>query len=192
MYFALTGKAPFEGGDVINKIYKQRLEDPEPVETVAPGVPAAFGAVVRKLMSKNPGERHQSCAELRSDLVRWTDPARVRAILGAEAEAVRSFHPPAPQLEEDDLRLWEDEEDRATDGISIRDLGTPEPSLAPRHARPLPPLRAVFRPAHSRESGALPTRTSTDDDSKWLIHFAIIAAAAGLLAILFLTIFYHS
>jgi len=29
------------------------------------------------------------------------------------------------------------------------------------------------------------------DDSRWLIHFAIIAAAAGLLAILFLMIFYR-
>jgi serine/threonine-protein kinase len=191
MYFALTGKAPFEGGDVINKIYKQRLEDPEPVETVAPGVPAAFGAVVRKLMSKNPAERHQNCAELRSDLARWTDPARVRAILGAEAEAVRSFHPPAPQLDEDELRLWDDGEDRGSDGISIRELGTPEPSLAPRHARPLPPLRAVLRPTPTRDTDDSHRRTTRSDESRWLIHFAIIAAAAGLLAIVFLTIFYH-
>ncbi len=191
MYFALTGKAPFEGGDVINKIFKQRMEDPEPVETVARGVPAAFGAVVRKLMSKNPAERHQSCAELRSDLARWTDPDRVRAILGAEAEAVRTFHPPAPLLDEDDLRLWEDEEDGAPDGVSLRELGTPEPSLAPRHARPLPPATAVLRSTPNRQTPTTPIRSTRHDDSRWLIHFAIIAAAAGLLAILFLTIFYH-
>jgi serine/threonine protein kinase len=190
MYFALTGRAPFEGGDMINKIFKQRMEDPEPVETVARGVPAAFGAIVRKLMSKNPAERHQSVAELRADLARWTDPARVRAILGAEAEAVRSFHPPAPQLEEQDLRLWDDE-DRSGDGVSLRELGTPEPSLAPRHAPALPPLRAVFRASPSRETSSTPLPKRSGDDSRWLIHFAIIAAAAGLLAILFLTIFYR-
>ncbi len=176
---------------MINKIFKQRMEDPEPVETVARGVPAAFGAVIRKLMSKNPAERHQNAAELRSDLNRWTDPARVHAILGAEAEAVRSFHPPAPQLDENDLRLWDDEEDRSSDGVSLRNLGTPEPSLAPRHAPALPPLRAVFRAAPSRESTPAPVRPTSRDDSQWLIHFAIIAAAVGLLAILFLTIFFH-
>jgi serine/threonine-protein kinase len=191
MYFALSGSAPFEGGDVINKIFKQRLEDPTPLESVARGVPAAFAAVVRKLMSKNPAERHQSCAELRADLARWTDPARVRAILGAEAEAVRSFHPPAPQLEENELRVWDDDEDRPSDGISLRDLGTPEPSVAPRHARPLPPLTAVFRPGLDRETEPTPLRRASHDESQWLIHFAVIAAVAGLLAIAFLTIFYR-
>jgi eukaryotic-like serine/threonine-protein kinase len=191
MYFALTGRAPFEGGDVINKIYKQRLEDPEPLESVARGVPAAFAAVVRKLMSKNPAERHQRCAELRADLARWTDPARVQAILGAEAEAVRSFHPPAPQLEEDELRRWDDDEDRQSDGISLRDLGTAEPSLAPRHARPLPPLKAVVRPTPGQDAESSPFERLGHDDSQWLIHFAIIAAVAGLLAIVFLAIFFR-
>ncbi len=65
IYFALAGSPPFEGGDVINKIYKQRMEDPPPLESRAHGVPAAFAAVVRKLMSKNPDERYQSAAELR-------------------------------------------------------------------------------------------------------------------------------
>ncbi len=57
LYFALSGGAPFEGGDMINKIYKQRMEDPPPLEGRARGVPAAFAAVVRKLMSKNPDEQ---------------------------------------------------------------------------------------------------------------------------------------
>ena len=95
----------------------------------------------------------QSCA---ADLARWTDPARVRAILGAEAEAVRSFHPPAQELDEDELRLWDDEEDGAADGVSLRQLGTPEPSLAPRHSRPLPPLTALVRSAPSREAPVEP------------------------------------
>ena len=37
LYFALAGQAPFEGGDMINKIFRQRLEDPEPLENVAAG-----------------------------------------------------------------------------------------------------------------------------------------------------------
>ena len=78
LYFALAGRPPFEGGDVVNKIFKQRMEDPEPLERVARGVPAAFGAIVRKLMAKEPDDRYQSCQELSVDLARWTDPASPR------------------------------------------------------------------------------------------------------------------
>ena len=37
LYFALAGSPPFEGGDMINKIYKQRMEDPPPLEKQARG-----------------------------------------------------------------------------------------------------------------------------------------------------------
>ena len=94
LYFAVSGRPPFEGGDMINKIFKQRMEDPPPLESVARGVPAAFAAIVRKLMNKKPAERYQDGAELRADLARWTDPRRVHTILGAEADAARSFRPP--------------------------------------------------------------------------------------------------
>ena len=60
LYFVLAGDPPFGGGDAINKIFKQRMEDPEPIERVARGVPAAFGAIIRKLMAKNPAERYTS------------------------------------------------------------------------------------------------------------------------------------
>jgi eukaryotic-like serine/threonine-protein kinase len=189
LYFALAGSAPFEGGDMINKIFKQRMEDPPPLEGVARGVPAAFAAIVRKLMSKKPDERYQTCAELRADLVRWTDPARVHAILGAEADAARSFHPPPPELGEDDLRLLASDDPASRDSVSLRDLGAAEPSNAPRHQQPLPPLTAVLRPGPSRESYAGIPRRSAHHDASWLVQFGIIAAVVGFLAILFIAIF---
>jgi eukaryotic-like serine/threonine-protein kinase len=188
LYFALAGHPPFEGGDIINKIFKQRMEDPPPLETVARGVPAAFAAVVRKLMSKKPEERYQSAAELKADLVRWTDPARVHAILGAEADAAQSFRPPPPELAEEDLRLLAVEESVSRDGISLRDLGVAEPSHAPRYQQPLPPLTAVVRPGSSRELPGGVGRGASQD-ANWLVQFGIIAAILGLLAILFIAIF---
>ena len=32
-FISAAGGAPFEGGDMINKIYKQRMEDPPPLES---------------------------------------------------------------------------------------------------------------------------------------------------------------
>jgi eukaryotic-like serine/threonine-protein kinase len=191
LYFALTGIAPFEGGDMINKIFKQRMEDPEPLEKRARGVPAAFATIVRKLMSKEPAERYQDCAELRVDLTRWTDPARVRAILGAEADAARSFHPPPPVFDEEDLRLLGNEITSHPDRFSLRDLGEAEPSTAPRHQHPLPPLPVKIRPTTVPDAETPGLAPSDNSDVRWLIHFAIIALVAGLVAILFITVFYR-
>jgi serine/threonine-protein kinase len=191
LYFALAARAPFEGGDMINKIFKQRMEDPPPLEQVARGVPSAFAAVVRKLMSKRPEERYQRCAELKADLARWTDPGRVHAILGAEADAARSFRPPPPELGEEDLRLLDGDDLASRDGLSLRDLGSAEPSFAPRHQAPMPPLPAVFRSRDSRESAPTTPARYDNTDTRWLVQFGIIVAIAGLVAILFITIFFR-
>jgi eukaryotic-like serine/threonine-protein kinase len=191
LYFALAGKAPFDGGDMINKIYRQRMDDPEPIEKRARGVPAAFGAIVRKLMNKEPRERYQDCAELRVDLVRWTDPARVHAILGAEADAARSFHPPPPPIDEEDLRLLGNELSSHPDGLSLRDLGAAEPSNAPRHQAPPPPLPVKIRQPAIAEPDYPHHPSSDDNDLRWLVHFAVIVVVAGIVAVVFITIFYR-
>jgi serine/threonine-protein kinase len=191
LYFAMAGRAPFEGGDMINKIFKQRMEDPEPLETVGQGVPSAFAAIVRKLMSKKPEERYQTCTELRADLARWADPARVRAILGAEAEAARSFRPPPPVLDEEDLRLLDGEDSVGPDDVSLRRLGGAEPSAAPRHQQPLPPLPAVVRSATPRDSRSSTSSRPRSDESSWLFQFALIAIAVGLVAIVIIAVLYR-
>ncbi|WP_165245989.1 serine/threonine-protein kinase [Paludisphaera soli] len=184
LYFALAGDPPFEGGDAINKIFKQRMEDPEPIERVAKGVPAAFAAIIRKLMAKDPADRYQNCAELRVDLERWTDPLRVRSLLGSAAETAQAFHPPPPVLEEDDLRLLAP--DTSPSVISIRDLGEAEPSPAPRHRKAPLPIAARVRPA--------PTDAARGDgeDNRWLIHFSLVVLAVGLIAVLAIALFLHS
>lgn len=191
LYFTLAGRPPFEGGDVVNKIYKQRMEDPEPLEQIARGVPAAFAAIVRKLMAKEPDERYQNAAELRADLARWTDPARLRAILGAEAEAARAFKPPPPELDDDDLRLLDDESVSAIGVMSLRDLGDAEPANAPMHKPPPPPRPAVYVPAGNRvpeHEGSLPPRSAGEDEDRWLVHFIIVVCLLGALAILLIAL----
>lgn len=184
---------------MINKIFKQRMEDPPPLESLARGVPSAFAAIVRKLMNKKPEERYQDCTELRTDLARWTDPHRVLAILGAEAEAARSFRPPPPELDEEDLRLFDHDDSNIRDAVALRTLGDPEPSAAPRHRLPPPPAAAVVRPAPAHDGKAprrsapplAPPRSSTDD-STWLFQFSLIAIAAGVIAVVVIALVFRS
>jgi serine/threonine protein kinase len=191
LYFTLAGRPPFEGGDVVNKIFKQRMEDPEPLEQVARGVPAAFAAIVRKLMAKDPADRYQSCEELRADLTRWTNPDRVRAILGAEAEAARAFRPPAPELDDDDLRPRSHEIGLPLASFSLRDLGSAEPAAAPMNKAAPEAVRAVVVPPPpiiKRRRYSLFSRYFPSSDDRWLVHFIAIAIFIGLLAILAITL----
>ena len=180
IYFALAGHPPFEGGDVVNKIFKQRMDDPEPLERVARGVPSAFAAIVRKLMNKAPADRYQTAGELRLDLIRWADPAVVHSILGAEAEAARAFRPPPPEVDDDDLRVL-DLADGSGSGASLRDFGASEAATAPMH-RPPPPARpAVVKPL------PLPRRppdSNLQDETRWLILFVVGTIAFGLLVVM--------
>ncbi len=177
----------------MSKIFKQRMEDPEPLERVARGVPAAFAAIVRKLMAKNPDDRYSTCAELRADLARWTDPEKVRAILGSEADAARAYRPPAPEIDDEDLKLLSDD-DRP--GFSLRDLGAAEPTAAP-YQRPAPvPMAAVVVPSKERRNSVPDLDEENEEtvalapanDSRWLIQFIAVAVVLGLLAILAITL----
>ncbi|MBY0521857.1 MAG: protein kinase [Gemmataceae bacterium] len=63
-YFLLTGKVPFAGSTLTEKLIKHQMDEPAAVEQVRPEVSPALAAVVRKLMAKQPADRFQTPAEL--------------------------------------------------------------------------------------------------------------------------------
>jgi WD40 repeat protein/serine/threonine protein kinase len=64
LYFLLTGKPPFPGGSLSEKLLKHQLREPQLVEEVRPEVPPGVAQLVRKLMAKRPEQRYQTPAEL--------------------------------------------------------------------------------------------------------------------------------
>ena len=195
LYFTLSGRPPFEGGDVVNKIYKQRMEEPPPLEKITRGVPAAFAAIVRKLMAKDPNDRYQTGQELQADLARWTDPKVVRSILGAEAEAGHAFRLPPPVLEEEDLRLVPDDDGPiGSSGSTLRELGDAEPGTAPARILPPPPKPAVIvQPPlpGSTTAGRSRAGDSWSDEKPWLMPFIVVVCLIGALAIVLISALIH-
>src|SRR6185312_10373017 len=109
--------------------------------------------------------------------------------LGNAAEAARAFRLPIAELEDEDLRLLDDE-DSSGPIVSLRDLGNAEPTVAPMHKRPRPAVPAlVLLPGEDGESSGLPPRRGGTEDTRWLIHFVAIAIVLGLLAVLVITLF---
>jgi CheY-like chemotaxis protein len=64
VYYLLTGQVPFPGGEAMEKMLKHHLDEPVPVEKLRPEVPAALGAIVRRLMAKNPTQRFRQACEV--------------------------------------------------------------------------------------------------------------------------------
>jgi WD40 repeat protein/serine/threonine protein kinase len=75
LYFLLTGRVPFPGGTLGQKIGRHLSQEPEPVERLRPDVPPWLALVLRRLMAKRPEHRFQTPAELADELA--SGPAAV-------------------------------------------------------------------------------------------------------------------
>lgn len=113
LYELLTGDPPFTGDSPVAVAYQHVREDPTPPSAHNPSISRQMDAVVLKSMSKNPANRYQSAAEMRTDLVRVLSGQRPNApmvmtadertsILGGAhpTEAIPGRHRPG-QLEDD-------------------------------------------------------------------------------------------
>ncbi len=68
-YHLLTGRVPFPGGKVMDKLIRHGTELPQPIAELRADVPAEVIAIVHRLMAKQPEDRFQTPAELVEALV---------------------------------------------------------------------------------------------------------------------------
>lgn len=67
-YHLLAGFPPFKGNTAFEVAAKHVQQDPEPLATFRPDLPADLLALVHRLMAKNPAERYQSAKDVIRDL----------------------------------------------------------------------------------------------------------------------------
>ena len=70
LYELLTGEPPFVGDSPVAVAYQHVREDPVPPSQRHPGISPELDAVVLKALTKNPDNRYQSAADMRTDLIR--------------------------------------------------------------------------------------------------------------------------
>lgn len=75
LYFSLTGKPPFPGGNALQKILRHRCDPPTPIERLSPHVPPEFIKLVNCMMEKDKTKRFQSASEVRRALIKWVPTA---------------------------------------------------------------------------------------------------------------------
>ncbi len=70
LYEMATGKRAFEGKSQISVMSAILEKEPEPISTIQPTIPPAFEHVVKRALAKDPDERWQTAADLKSEL-KW-------------------------------------------------------------------------------------------------------------------------
>jgi serine/threonine-protein kinase len=114
LYELCTGAPPFTGDSPVSVAYQHVREDPRLPSSINPRVPPELDAIVLKAMSKNPANRYQSAADMRTDLLRALNGQRVEAtpVMGdAEKTTILGAVPAAYGRPQQDQ--WDDEDDEA-------------------------------------------------------------------------------
>jgi len=84
LYELVTGAPPFTGDSPVAIAHLQVREAPQPPSQAQPGVGRDIDAIVLTALSKNPLNRYQSAAQMRSDLL--------RALSGQALQAAQPSH----------------------------------------------------------------------------------------------------
>jgi eukaryotic-like serine/threonine-protein kinase len=79
LYEMITGHPPFAGENAVAIAYKHVQEAPVPPRRIDPALPETLEAIVLKCLAKNPANRYPSAQDMRADLRRYLDGARIMA-----------------------------------------------------------------------------------------------------------------
>lgn len=96
LYYALTGKPPFQGGTSLERMKRHRSEEPEPLAKLRPDIPNGFLGLVAAMMDKDPNQRIYPAGLLAADLKLWTPGDHVFETVKSEGDDVsrlRMYHP---------------------------------------------------------------------------------------------------
>ena len=94
LYYAVTGKVPFPGGETADKLRRQLEEMPISPQRLNPDLDGAFVDLIAAMMKKRPEERIASAAEVVELLQPWTPPIEktswreIKELVNAPAEYV--------------------------------------------------------------------------------------------------------
>jgi eukaryotic-like serine/threonine-protein kinase len=92
LYELLTGRPPFMGDSPVAIAYQHVRENPVPPSRLDPELPPWADAIVLRAMEKDPNDRYQSAADMRSDIQRALSGFPVAAAL----PMTQSYAHPSP------------------------------------------------------------------------------------------------
>jgi len=77
-YYLLTGKLPFPGTTLLQKLDQHRTQEPVPAEQLRPEIPTRLIELLARMMAKRPADRFQTPGEVAADLQQALNADRPR------------------------------------------------------------------------------------------------------------------
>jgi hypothetical protein len=105
-YMMLSNELPFNAVNALEMATQRVTLDPIPLEDRVPGVDARAGAIVRKLLQKDPNARYASAAELKGDLEKILTPVAPRVAPPTQTSRPAPAAPAAPQPEVPEVEVF--------------------------------------------------------------------------------------
>jgi serine/threonine protein kinase len=97
LFHMLSGRPPFPGGTVLQKLIQHQEEAPADVRTLNPAVPAELAAIIARLMAKDRDRRYQTPENLVRDLL----------VVAGSVGAAAASSPLPSWLDEAHRHAWE-------------------------------------------------------------------------------------
>jgi serine/threonine-protein kinase len=79
LYEMIIGRPPFSGENAVAIAYKHVQEAPVAPRRIDPAIPETLEAIILKCLAKNPANRYPSAQDMRADLRRYLEGARIMA-----------------------------------------------------------------------------------------------------------------
>jgi Protein kinase domain len=89
LYESVTGEVPFNADTFNELLFKIVLEEPRPVQLLAPDIDAGFAAIINKAMARDPAARFQTAKEFQTALEYWANNAGPELAAALRAPAGR-------------------------------------------------------------------------------------------------------
>jgi serine/threonine protein kinase len=75
LYTLLTGRPPFDGGSIAQKLMWHQTRAPKPIKSLRPEVPAELADLVGRMLAKKPADRPATMRKVAEALVPWASEA---------------------------------------------------------------------------------------------------------------------
>ncbi|MGI9472653.1 MAG: serine/threonine protein kinase [Rubripirellula sp.] len=148
LYYAVTGKVPFPGGDTRSKCRRHCEQTPWHPRKFAPELSEEFVDVIADMMEKDPARRIQSAAEVAERLEPWASSSTDLVDLPIDRQV---WTPPPPPHEPSQLRDAQDlpEHTHSSGGLSASGAHSDSASVPPLPEDWSPDPATMRRPSHA-------------------------------------------
>jgi serine/threonine-protein kinase len=175
-FFMLTGRPPFQGGTMLQKLLQHQADQPPDVRQFRPELPEDVPRILRKMLAKDPGHRYRTPAELVDELWALIKSAGLRRPAGPQAEG--TARPPAGPFWHRHLpwvvpavallaivlvldAIWSDPADRNRAAPELPAIGTERPAIGAPASKDAKRGDREAKPGAENSQAATPTAKAT-------------------------------